>query len=175
MRPFVLAVSAVTMAALAAGAPAGQAPADDLFERARAINRASPLIDGHNDYPWAVREDVPTLDLAAIDIRGAQPKTMTDIPRLRAGGVGGQFWSVYVPASLQGQAAITAVLEQIDVVHRMVAPLSRHVRDGAHRRRRRAHRQGRPDRLAARAWKAATRSTTRSARCGCCTRSARAT
>ena len=56
MRPFVLAVSAVTMAALAAGAPAGQVPADDLFERARAINRASPLIDGHNDYPWAVRE-----------------------------------------------------------------------------------------------------------------------
>jgi len=120
MRPFVLAVSAVTMAALAAVAPAGQAPADDLFERARAINRASPLIDGHNDYPWAVREDVPTLDLAAIDIRGAQPKTMTDIPRLRAGGVGGQFWSVYVPPSLQGQAAIKAVLEQIDIVHRMV-------------------------------------------------------
>jgi membrane dipeptidase len=45
---------------------------------------------------------------------------MTDIPRLRAGGVGGQFWSVYVPASYQGQKAVTATLEQIDIVHRMV-------------------------------------------------------
>ena len=45
---------------------------------------------------------------------------MTDIPRLRAGGVGGQFWSVYVPVELQGQAAVTATLEQIDIVHRMM-------------------------------------------------------
>ena len=46
---------------------------------------------------------------------------MTDIPRLRQGGVGGQFWSVYVPVELQGQEAVAATLEQIDVVHRMVA------------------------------------------------------
>src|SRR5258708_32123365 len=45
---------------------------------------------------------------------------MTDIPRLKEGGVGGQFWSVYVPVELQGQAAVTATLEQIDIVHRMV-------------------------------------------------------
>ena len=45
---------------------------------------------------------------------------MTDIPRLRAGGVGGQFWSVYVPVELQGQAAVTATLEQIDIVHQMM-------------------------------------------------------
>ena len=45
---------------------------------------------------------------------------MTDIPRLKAGGVGGQFWSVYVPVELQGQAAVTATLEQIDIVHRMI-------------------------------------------------------
>ena len=45
---------------------------------------------------------------------------MTDIPRLKAGGVGGQFWSVYVPVELQGQAAVTATLEQIDIVHRMM-------------------------------------------------------
>ena len=102
--------------------PAGQpAPADDLLERALALNRSAPLIDGHNDYPWAVREEAPTLDLAAVDIRGPQPLTMTDIPRLRAGGLGAQFWSVYVPASLQGQAATRTVLEQIDLVHRMVA------------------------------------------------------
>ena len=55
-----------------------------------------------------------------LDLRVSQPSIMTDIPRLRAGGVGGQFWSVYVPASYRGQKAVTATLEQIDVVHRMV-------------------------------------------------------
>jgi membrane dipeptidase len=49
-----------------------------------------------------------------------QPKLMTDIPRLRAGGVGGQFWSVYVPVTLKGSDAVTTTLEQIDVVHRMI-------------------------------------------------------
>jgi membrane dipeptidase len=102
-------------------AVAGQAPGGDLLERARRLHREVPLIDGHNDYPWAVREKVPSLDLAALDNRGNQPRTMTDIPRLRAGGVGAQFWSVYVPASLQGQKAVTTTLEQIDIVHRMIA------------------------------------------------------
>jgi len=122
MRTVFSAGSALTIAAVALAAASAQpAPAGDPLERARALTRAAPLIDGHNDYAWAVREEAHTLDLAAVDIRGAQPRTMTDIPRLRAGGVGAQFWSVYVPASLQGQAAIRAVLEQIDLVHRMVA------------------------------------------------------
>jgi membrane dipeptidase len=56
-----------------------------------------------------------------LDLTVSQPSIMTDIPRLRAGGVGGQFWSVYVPVSMQGDAAVTATLEQIDIVHRMVA------------------------------------------------------
>ena len=90
-----------------------------LFDKSRAIHRHSPLIDGHNDYPWAVREKVH-LDFEKLDIRTAQPSIMTDIPRLRAGGVGGQFWSVYVPVELAGQSAVTATLEQIDIVHRMV-------------------------------------------------------
>jgi membrane dipeptidase len=87
--------------------------------RARAILRQSPVVDGHNDYPWTVREKAGG-DLATLDISGPQPSIMTDIPRLRAGGVGGQFWSVYVPAELQGQSAVTATLEQIDVVSRML-------------------------------------------------------
>jgi membrane dipeptidase len=99
----------------------GQPSDAALFERARALHRQVPLIDGHNDYPWRVRELNPGLDLAGVDIRAPQPKAMTDIPRLRAAGLGGQFWSVYVPASLQGQAAIKATLEQIDLVHRMIA------------------------------------------------------
>jgi membrane dipeptidase len=90
-----------------------------LIERAIAIHKDVPLIDGHNDYPWALRENAAR-DLDRLDIARPQPSIMTDIARLRAGGVGGQFWSVYVPADLQGQAAVTATLEQIDIVHRMM-------------------------------------------------------
>src|SRR3954453_3757972 len=106
---------------LLASAALSQAPAPDaaLLERARAIHKRSPLIDGHNDYPWELREKGAS-DLTRLDIAKPQPSLMTDIPRLRAGGVGGQFWSVYVPVELQGQAAVTATLEQIDIVHRMV-------------------------------------------------------
>jgi membrane dipeptidase len=93
---------------------------DDLLARARALHKQVPLIDGHNDYPWALREHNVERDITKLDIRVPQPKIHTDIPRLRSGGVGGQFWSVYVPASMQGQTAVRATLEQIDVVHRMM-------------------------------------------------------
>ncbi len=106
------------MLAAAAGLQAQQG---DLVARARALHRETPLIDGHNDYPWALREHNAERDLNRLDIRLPQPKIHTDIPRLRQGGVGGQFWSVYVPATLQGAAAVRTTLEQIDVVHRMVA------------------------------------------------------
>ena len=79
-----------------------------------------PLIDGHNDLPWEIRKQYGS-DVAAADLLGRLPNTHTDIPRLVEGGVGGQFWSVYVPATLAGDAAVTAVLEQIDLVHRMIA------------------------------------------------------
>ena len=92
----------------------------DYLARARALHKTSLLIDGHNDYPWALREHDPARDLDKLDIRKPQPSIMTDIPRLKEGGVGGQFWSVYVPVELQGQAAVTATLEQIDIVHRMI-------------------------------------------------------
>ena len=92
---------------------------DKLSTRAQALHKQVPLIDGHNDYPWALRENAGR-DLDKLDISKPQPSIMTDIGRLRAGGVGGQFWSVYVPADLQGQAAVTATLEQIDIVHRMM-------------------------------------------------------
>src|SRR5436189_4290124 len=91
----------------------------DYLARAKALHARSLLIDGHNDYPWALREHDPARDLDKLDIRKPQPAIMTDIPRLKEGGVGGQFWSVYVPVELQGQAAVTATLEQIDIVYRM--------------------------------------------------------
>jgi membrane dipeptidase len=78
------------------------------------------MFDGHNDYPWEVRQRA-NKDPSKLDIRNLRTDTMTDIPRLREGGVGAQFWSVYVPASLAGQQAVTATLEQIDIVHRMIA------------------------------------------------------
>jgi membrane dipeptidase len=92
----------------------------DLLNRARGLHKQVPLIDGHNDYPWALRGLDPGRDFAEADITASLPKLMTDIPRLRQGGVGGQFWSVYVPSSMQGKDAVTATLEQIDIVHRMM-------------------------------------------------------
>jgi membrane dipeptidase len=112
--PVSLAVLAAMM--IAQAQQAGDAP---LLERARALHKQVPLIDGHNDYPWAVRENVQR-DLDKLDITRPQPSIHTDIARLRAGGVGGQFWSVYTPSDLAGQTAVTATLEQIDIVHQMM-------------------------------------------------------
>ena len=93
---------------------------DPLLDRARRLLRESPIIDGHNDYPMAVREKADG-QIDRLDITRPQPTIMTDIPRLRAGGIGGQFWSVYVPVEKKGADAVSATLDQIDIVHRMVA------------------------------------------------------
>lgn len=89
----------------------------------------TPLVDGHNDLPWAIRErfksDPGAVDLAADTSRIPPPPDhaalMTDIPRLRAGRVGAQFWSVWVPVELKGAEAVQITLEQIDLVKRLVA------------------------------------------------------
>jgi len=89
----------------------------------RQLLREAPLIDGHNDLPWQYRKrsnDFSAIDLAR-DTSKLTPPLVTDIPRLRLGGVGAQFWSVYVPAIPSGPPAVQAVFEQIDVVHQMVA------------------------------------------------------
>ena len=80
----------------------------------------APVFDGHNDLAWALRKQV-SYDLSQRDIAVRQPLLHTDIPRLRAGGVGAQFFSVYVPGTLLGGAAVTATLEQIDCVTGFVA------------------------------------------------------
>jgi membrane dipeptidase len=87
--------------------------------RARKLLSRVPLIDGHNDLPWALR-DAGGMDLATVDLAAPVSGTHTDLPRIAAGGLGAQFWSVYVPASLAGEAAVATTLEQIDLVHRMV-------------------------------------------------------
>lgn len=89
-------------------------------ERISDLLRRAPVFDGHNDLAWALRKQVD-YDLTARDIAVHQPALHTDIPRLRAGGVRAQFFSVYVPGTLTGGAAVTATLEQIDCVSRIVA------------------------------------------------------
>jgi membrane dipeptidase len=108
-----------TLAAIVLVATATNLAQNDPLVRARALHKQVPLIDGHNDYPWALRQTDPARDFASADITGSVPALMTDIPRLRQGGVGGQFWSVYVPSTMQGKEAVRATLEQIDIVHRM--------------------------------------------------------
>ena len=109
---------AVSLAALAIPAAAQNDAAS-----ARRILERTPLIDGHNDLPWALRQNHGN-DPHAVDLTTdleASTELHTDIPRLRAGGVGGQFWSVYVPASLTPVEAAKATFEQIDTVKRIVA------------------------------------------------------
>jgi membrane dipeptidase len=86
---------------------------------ARELLSRSPVIDGHNDLPWALRE-AGSLDPARTDISRPVDFTHTDLPRLAAGGVGGQFWSVFVPADLQGEAAVATTIEQVDLVRQLV-------------------------------------------------------
>ena len=93
---------------------------DAHLNKAREILRTVPLIDGHNDLPWSIRDkfksrmqDVDLQDTTKVGFH-------TDIPRLRKGMVGGQFWSVYVPVERKGADAVHDVLEQIDIVYRFV-------------------------------------------------------
>lgn len=87
---------------------------------ARALLARHPIIDGHNDLPFELRELVD-YDLDAYDIGQRQSRTHTDLVRLAEGGVGAQFWSVFVPAGWAGERAVTATFEQIDVVRRIAA------------------------------------------------------
>src|SRR4051812_50213571 len=86
---------------------------------ARALLSRHPLVDGHNDLPWSIRTRFGP-DLSRLNLAAPGAGTLTDLPRLRRGGVGGQFWSVYVPGTLRGDAAVATTLEQVDLVHRMV-------------------------------------------------------
>ncbi|MEU8481745.1 dipeptidase [Streptomyces sp. NPDC048641] len=90
------------------------------LERARAILADFPVVDGHNDLPWALREQV-AYDIDARDIAVDQSAHLhTDLARLRAGGVGAQFWSVYVRSDMAGDDAVSATLEQIDCVQQLI-------------------------------------------------------
>jgi len=118
-----IAASCALVFAGLAGMLASAAHAEtEWITRARAVLARHPLIDGHNDLPWVIREQgKPPRDVAAYDLR-SRTAGDTDIARLRAGGVGGQFWSVYVPSGADAAAGGYArlQLEQIDIALRII-------------------------------------------------------
>ena len=124
MRNLVAALSALLLTATAGAAPAKCAAGPDYAARVARILKATPLIDGHNDWAEVLREREGakrwTLDLRRNLDRAATPYN-TDIARLRRGGVGGQFWSVYVDAALPGPEQVKETLEQIDLIQTIVA------------------------------------------------------
>jgi len=102
---------------------------DALMSRVDRVLAATPLIDGHNDLPWELRDrfkgDLSRIDLGKDTSRVSPPPDavplMTDIPRLRAGHVGAQFWSVWIPTDIRGPQAVQTTIEQIDLVKAMTA------------------------------------------------------
>lgn len=127
--PVLIALTACAFAAAAAAAGAPRPAGSDYRARVIRVLEQTPLIDGHNDLAWEIRDRYKGR-LAAIDLKSDTSKLprapdaaplMTDILRLRAGHVGGQFWSVWVPVEVPGAAAVQMTLEQIDLVKRMAA------------------------------------------------------
>lgn len=122
---------ALAVAGLALAAPVVEAQqpksADAALERALRVLAETPLIDGHNDLPWAIRKnkDAPH-DVAAYDLRGRTPGH-TDLERLRQGRVGAQFWSVYIPSSSVREGAARVQLEQIDIARQILARYPDHL------------------------------------------------
>ena len=104
--------------------PSTRLPAQDFRAQAVRILKTVPLMDGHNDIPDAIRARG---GLDSVDFAALQPKLMTDIPKLRAGGVGGQFWAAYVPVTTldSGTHAAVYALEQIDLIKRLCAKYPR--------------------------------------------------
>ena len=122
-------LSSLALIALSVSIVAGAQQRDPATERAMRLLRDAPVFDGHNDYPWQVRQ-IAQGDLEQLDLRRSQDELMTDFARLEAGGVGAQFWSVYVPSPEPGTdpaVSVTQTLEQIDIVHRMVARYPEHL------------------------------------------------
>jgi membrane dipeptidase len=121
-----IALASITLVAAIpalAATPADNSPG----ARIDRILASTPLIDGHNDLPWELRtrfnSDVGAIDLSVNQAGRPYPggaPLMTDMPRLHAGRVGGQFWSVWIPVDVKGYEAVQMTLEEIDIVKRLV-------------------------------------------------------
>lgn len=120
----ITALTCVLVPALFPGQAAGQDHAyevdGELVERAREILEHHPVFDGHNDLPWEIRmQQGAPMDVEAYDL-SVRTEGQTDLERLRAGGVGAQFWSVYVPGEYADSGFARIQLEQIDIALRMI-------------------------------------------------------
>ena len=118
-------IAAALIAVPATAQPMGSPTASPIDARTQAridrILKRTPLIDGHNDLPWALREDFGSrIDGLQSGTDRRQPPLMTDIARMRAGRVGGQFWSVYIEGTTLGDEAIRQTIEQIDTARRII-------------------------------------------------------
>jgi membrane dipeptidase len=113
--PILLAGALLSTAVAAAAQTPGQ--------RVQRVLAKTPVIDGHNDLPWEIRDKYDfwrkPLNLDA-DTSRLEDRLQTDLPRMKQGGMGAQFWSVWIPNEMKGDEAIRVTLEQIDIVHRMV-------------------------------------------------------
>ncbi|MFL5481441.1 MAG: dipeptidase [Gemmatimonadaceae bacterium] len=120
MKLAILALTAI-VSTISIAAHAQSASNDIYLERAKRILRQTPLIDGHNDLPWRIREDsIARGDVSRYDIRRRTPGH-TDLERLRQGMIGAQFWSVYTPGEYRDSGYARVQLEQIDIARRMIA------------------------------------------------------
>src|SRR5690606_33271140 len=121
MRRTALARFTLTLALALAPAPALGHGGDAAAELVRRVLTQTPPVAGHNDLPWAIREHTGAPgNVEAYDLRGRAPGH-TDIPRLRKGMVGAQFWSVYIPFEATEEGAARVQLEQIDIARRVIA------------------------------------------------------
>jgi membrane dipeptidase len=101
--------------------PARAQATDRALEHARKLLRSTPLIDGHNDLPWAIREsEKAPRDVAAYDLR-TRTTGHTDLSRLAQGQVGAQFWSIYIPGEIKDSGYAKVQLEEFDIARRMIA------------------------------------------------------
>ena len=122
-RPLVVSSFVLLSAACAHAQGAGRAANDEQMARALRVLSSTPLIDAHNDLPWVIRESkTAPHDVEAYDLRRATTGH-TDLARLAAGHLGGQFWSVYIPgeASTANEGYAKVQLEQIDIARRLIA------------------------------------------------------
>ena len=120
-RIVTLAIVGALAAASAAVAtsPAFAAAQESSLDKARRIHADMPVIDGHNDLPWEIREKLAG-DPLAVDFRELQPQFHTDLLRMKQGGVGAQFWSCYVAFDPDRSTAAT-FMEQLLLIHRLAA------------------------------------------------------
>ena len=113
-------ISLTVLLAVTAGPLIAQADSAAALARAKRLLRAAPLVDGHNDLPWEIRNSrTAPRDVAAYDLRTKTPGH-TDLARLTAGQVGGQFWSIYLPGEIRDSGYARVQLEQFDIARRII-------------------------------------------------------